>query len=161
GLTEGQGTGTFTVASFLDAANEPAGTFTVVVSWGDGQTSYGSVTEVGSSDVYEVTASYAYAETGTYSIAVTVGDASGASVAPTSDAFFVAGAPLEDLTILDPGATEGVATGTIVIATFIDDNPIPDSDYVATVYWGDGSAADYLSSANNDIVFDAANGVWD
>lgn len=51
-----------------------------------------------------------------------------------------------------PTATEGISTGTVVVAHFTDANPTPNiTDFTATIHWGDGSTGTATSS-NDGIV---------
>ena len=76
-------------------------------------------------------------------------------------AFSVADVPLSNAKVTLRSANEGASTGLVTVATFQDPgNPsnIVQSDYRATIYWGDGSLPDSLTSAN--FVY-AGRGVWD
>jgi hypothetical protein len=54
----------------------------------------------------------------------------------------VADAPLGNLALNVPGATEGKGTGTITVATFTDGNAgASTADFTATVTWGDGATS--------------------
>src|SRR5262249_18411295 len=72
---------------------------------------------------------------------VQVQDDGGQSVTGSA-AVTVADAPLNNLQVTAPTATEGVDTGTVTVATFHDTNPDAQaSDFTASVDWGDGSSA--------------------
>jgi hypothetical protein len=144
GLTEGQGTGTFTVATFTDSkTSEPASNFTAVIQWGDGTTS--TVTSAngisGSNGSFVVQSSHTYAEeiTSATVVSVRILDSSGPSASSVSSTFTVADGTLSNLTIHNPGATEGVTVSTFTVATFTDAHTTAHAtDFTATVTWGDG-----------------------
>ena len=64
----------------------------------------------------------------------------------------MADAPLINLTITNPAATEGIGTGTFTVATFTDGRSAsPLTDFTATVTWGDGGTTT-LTSTDGSIV---------
>jgi hypothetical protein len=157
--TEGQGAGTFTVATFADLnAAAPASDFTAVVKWGDGGTSTitgSGIVSLGGGN-FAVRASHTYAESGSYALSLKVLDDGGASIA-ASRTLSVADAPLGTLSVHNPHATHGHDTGTFTVATFHDNNlAAPKSDFMAVIHWGDGStttltAADFVSQGNGNF----------
>jgi hypothetical protein len=156
-LTEGQSTGTFTVATFGDSnLNAPVSDFTAVVTWGDGTTSTvtsagGGIT--GSAGSYAVLASHTYADevTSATVLSVQVLDVGGASAGgQSSGTFTVADATLGISAVNRPpaGISEGQNTGTFTVATFTDgDTSAPLTDFTAVVQWGDGTTST-ITSAN-------------
>ena len=162
GLTEGQGTGTFTVATFTDAVgSETTGNFTVVVAWGDGTTSTITAANglTGGSGNFAVHASHTYAEeinTATV-VSVQVFDSSGPSASARSSSFNVADAPLTLTAINAPTTDAGQSTGTFAVATFTDGyTNAPLSDFTAFVSWGDGTTST-VTSAGGGITGSAGN----
>jgi hypothetical protein len=128
------------VAAFADADSSatPASYSTVLITWGDGQQSTGTVI-ANPSGGFLVLGNHTYAEEGTYLLQVIIQDLGGAT-ATTTSAAQVADAPLtpSGVTITpSPGAT---FTG--VVATFIDTNSNPDiNDFSATILWGDTNSS--------------------
>jgi hypothetical protein len=126
---------TGTVATFHDNNTKaPASDFTATITWGDRNTSTGTVVATGKGN-FAVVGSNTYAEEGTYAVNVSISDDGGKSTSVTSKAT-VADARLtgKGLTVQ---ATEGnVFSGTV--ATFTDANGNPDiNDFSATIVWGD------------------------
>src|SRR5205807_1450611 len=73
--TEGASTGTVTVATFTDAnPGDHTADFTVLITWGDGNTTSGAISYDSGAGTYTVTGSHTYAEEGTYSITVDIND---------------------------------------------------------------------------------------
>ncbi len=139
GATEGTNTGAVTVATFHDTNTAaPATDFTATVTWGDGSSSAASISSLGGGD-FAVLAGHTYADEGTYTLAVKVLDVGGSNVSGNLT-ISVADAPLGGLAVQDPGATEGINTGTVTVATFSDTNPgAPAADFKAAIHWGDGT----------------------
>jgi hypothetical protein len=149
--------GTATAATTLIATStdsDPNGTIadfttapgSVVVNWGDGSApetlTAANLTMSGIPDgvVFSVTAPHTYAEAGNYQITLTATDAGGATTvahgaAVIADAKLTASAPVA----LTP--TTGALLSNVVVGTFTDANTgAPDSDFSATIDWGDGTA---------------------
>jgi uncharacterized repeat protein (TIGR01451 family) len=158
--TEQQPTGTFTVATFTDSNPNPdINHLTATINWGDGQSdtltgANGGIVQ-NADGSFSLLAGHTYAEEATgLTFSVQVVDSAGGS-AVTSATLNVADAALAITQLAPPGATEGVGTGTLTVATFTDANPSPDiNDYTATVAWGDGQS-DTLTAANGGIVQNA------
>lgn len=133
-----------TVATFTDA--DPAGTasdYHATVNWGDGDAT-ASVSVVADSVVagqFDVIASksHPYAEGGHYTVAVSIGDAGGATATAPSTA--VVADPAITVTGTTFTATEGKAfSGTV--GTFNDADTVePVSSYTAAINWGDGNTS--------------------
>jgi hypothetical protein len=139
------------VATFTDAnPNGSPADFQATISWGDGQTSAGTIS-VGSTGGFTVSGTHAFAEEGTYSLGVQITDTGGAAANASSTAT-VADAPLT-ATAVPVSATEGAAfTGTV--ATFTDANPnAPASDFTATITWATGQTSAGTVTANADGSF--------
>jgi hypothetical protein len=148
GLTEGQGTGNFTIATFTDVyVAEPASNFTVVVLWGDGTSSTITSTNglSGGNGNFVVTGSHTYAEEVTTAtvISVQVLDSSGTATSGTSNSFTVADAPLTLTQVNAPTEViKGISTGTFTVAKFSDAYlQAPIGDYTAVISWGDGTTS--------------------
>jgi hypothetical protein len=129
---------TFTgvVASFTDAdPNMAAGDYSAVITWGDGQTSTGTIS-VNPSGGFNVSGSHAYAEEGSYSVGVKITDAGGASASVTGSA------GVTDAALTPSGMTVTPLEGNAfsgVVASFTDADPnAVAGDFTATITWGDG-----------------------
>ncbi len=135
-----------TVATFTDAnPNATATDFQATITWGDGQSSTGTVA-ANADGSFSVTGTYTYAEEGTYAISVVIADQGGAA-AQVAGSATVADAPLT-ASVVPVNATEGVAfSGTV--ATFTDANPnTTATDFQATITWGDGHTSTGTVTAN-------------
>jgi hypothetical protein len=127
------------VASFTDGnPNSTASDFTPTITWGDGQTSIGTVTATGPGS-FQVVGSNTYAEEGSYPVSVSITDVDG-STASSSGTASVADAPLQ-ASAGPVSATEG-APFSGVVASFTDANlASAASDFTATITWGDGQTS--------------------
>lgn len=148
-ITEGQNTGTSVVATFSDAnTGAPVSDFAnTVIHWGDGTTSVGTVQLVARGELsaaFEVLGSHAYALSGNYTVTVDVHDVGGQSVSTSNTHFGVLDASLIDVTPQQTfPAAQGVDTGTVVLATFLDQNVLAQTSNFSsvTVNWGDGATS--------------------
>jgi PKD repeat protein len=138
-----------TVATFSDSdTSKTAADFTVVVNWGDGTTSPGTVT--GSSGSFTVTGPHTYADEGNFTFTVTVTEigpggatASDSATATVTEADQLAGSPV----IFTPLAGSPFSG---VVATFTDANTAGSaSDFTATIDWGDGTTTAGVVSGGN------------
>jgi subtilase family serine protease len=136
-----------TVATFTDADSAAAaGNYTATVSWGDGQSSTGTVSA--GANGFTVNAGHTYAEEGSHlPLTVVISDVGGAKVTAAGTAN-VADATLSATATATISTTEG-ATFSGQLATFTDADPAgAAADYAATILWGDGkSSAGSVSSA--------------
>jgi predicted component of type VI protein secretion system len=128
-----------TVAAFRDPdGNTAASAYTATITWGDGQSSTGTVVPDGSGG-FTVTASHAYAEEGTYNPGIAIQDTDGAGALVTSTVV-VSDAKLAPSAVNATGSENATFSGTV--AAFQD--PGTDSttkDYTATIAWGDGQSS--------------------
>jgi ELWxxDGT repeat protein len=159
--TEGQGTGTFTVATFADLnAAALATDFTATIAWGDGSTTTlsgaaGNIVALGGGQ-FALRAGHTYAEEGSFTLSVQVLDDGGATLS-SSLTLTVADARLTSLSVQNPHATAGRDTGTFTVATFHDNNLFaPTTDFTAIINWGDGStstlpSSDFVSEGNGNF----------
>jgi hypothetical protein len=126
------------VATFNDAnLNALASDFSAVITWGDGNTSPGSITALGNGQ-FSISGTNSYADEGSFSIGVQINDVGASTTASTTAN--VADAPLQASgTFIH--ATEGqLFVGTV--ATFTDGNVgSTASDFTATITWGDGKTS--------------------
>ena len=136
------------IATFTDA--DPNGTvsdYTATIDWGDGHTSFGTVT-ANSSGGFNVTGTNTYAKPGSFPVMVVINDVGGSSATANSTAI-VADAPL--LTVPTAiAATEGRPLTNVPVATFTDAGGAgPVSDYTVTINWGDNSPLDTTTGTVN------------
>jgi hypothetical protein len=116
------------------------------VNWGDGSTPCAcSITQSSSGSPYVVTGSHVYAEEGTYTTKVKITDNSlPLNTATVSGGASVAEASITATNQTIPPQTTGVPSGSLLVATFADGNPIaPISDFTIapgfiSINWGDG-----------------------
>src|SRR5262249_54130559 len=150
--TERTATGTVNVATFSDAnLSSPLSDYSATIAWGDGSTSSGTIVANPSGGFF-VTGSHTYAEDGSAQITVVITDAGGAS-ATANGTVTVADAALS-ATGQNIAARTGVATGSVLVATFFDvGGAEPLADYSATISWGDGtsSPATIVANANGSF----------
>jgi autotransporter-associated beta strand protein len=151
---EGVDTGMRSVATFSDAnANSSGGDFSATISWGDGTTSAGIISNNGNG-TFSVLGHHAYLEEGSHGFSVKIQDVGGAMASP-SGTITIADAPLTINSVAPPAATAGTSTGTVSVATFSDANLNPDiNDFTATIDWGDGT------SATSGAIIDNHNGTF-
>ena len=135
--TEGQSF-TAVVANFTDAnVQATSDAYTVMIDWGDGQTSPGSVqANPLQAGQFAVAGSHVYAEEGTESVKVTVSSRYGAAGSAQVTA------TIADAALTAQGGSLAATVGlplNAVLATFTDANPAGEaSDYTAMIDWGDG-----------------------
>jgi streptogramin lyase len=126
-------------ATFIDAdPTATAGDFSATISWGDGNTSIGTITANGSGG-FNVSGTNTYVEDGSYTASVTVADNLGNSSTATSTAS-VADASLSAMGLPITAMEGSVSNGAV--ATFTDGNPLATTgDFSATISWGDGQTS--------------------
>jgi hypothetical protein len=126
------------VATFTDTGGpEPAGSYTVLINWGDGSTSPGTVVPAGTG--FNVLGNHTYVSSGTYTTTVTVSDEGGSSASATGSVA-VAHAPLTAFG-QNISLTEG-ASSPAVVAVFSDPDPRDaGSDFTVTITWGDNTTS--------------------
>jgi hypothetical protein len=132
------------VATFTDANPAAAATdFTAAIDWGDGTpSSTGAVVATTGSEpgAFGILGSHAYALPGRYTTTVVITDAGAATVTLTGTAA-VSDAPLAGIP-RSISAVEGQDTGTVVLATIDDPNPLAAAaDLTASVDWGDSGGS--------------------
>ncbi len=141
------------VASFADAnPNARAAEFMVMIRWGDGQTSMGTIT-ANTHGGFDVSGTHTYADEGSYSISVTITDVGG-STAPATTPATVVDAPL---TATAGSAVRGVEGAAVsgVLASFTDANPnARAAEFTAMIRWGDGQTSMGMITANTRGGFD-------
>ena len=123
----------------------------VLIDWGDGTSSVGTIAALGGSK-FSVSGNHTYKEDGDYTISVPIVDTSGSRLLndpSNSRVTATATATIVDAPINANGTTVTGTAGTPlvpvgqpapVVATFNDSNSIaPLSDFTATIDWGDGT----------------------
>jgi uncharacterized repeat protein (TIGR01451 family) len=149
--TEGNDTGTVTVATFTDPPGaEALSEYSATITWGDGTSSAGTISF--NSGTFTVQGHHAFQNAGSLIFFVTIhhGTATDVTVNDTADI----GDPAVIPTGTSVSAHEGVLED-LVVATFTDPGGnLPVSHYSASIAWGDGQ----MSSGT--ISFDATSGIY-
>jgi hypothetical protein len=158
--TEGQDSGSQTVATFTDPGGpEALGDYSATIDWGDGKTSSGVISSDGAGN-FTVSGNHTYAEesasehTGSnpYDIKVTISHDS------ASDVVVHSSATVSDPAVSPTGnfafsAVEGALSNSQTVATFTDPGgPEALADYSADIAWGDGQ-----STIGATITFDGSS----
>jgi hypothetical protein len=131
------------VATFTDAnSSAPLSDFTATISWGNGNTSVGTITQNGNGS-FSVSGSNTYGTAGTYPILVVINDRGGSTATATTTAN-VASMETGDQPLTATGlnitATVGVAQD-FMVAEFTDADPSAQTgSYAVPINWGDGTA---------------------
>ncbi len=140
--------GLITVATFTDGNSYVvASDFSAIITWGDGQTSAGTVVAdphlVGQ---FDVQANHTYVEDGIYVGSVAITDTAGNPAVPQATAAVALSA-----TVLDASLVAGPAVSVPnqvagqlfsgVVGTFSDGNPFANDPnaYLVSIFWGDGT----------------------
>jgi hypothetical protein len=128
------------VSAFTDANTAAtAADFVAHIDWGDGSPiSLGSIA-VGAGGAVTVGGTHTYKQDGAYTIRVVTTD-DGGSVVTTTTSALVGDPNLTGATARAVKAVEGIDTGLVCLASFIDPDPNATlHDWNAVVHWGDGS----------------------
>jgi hypothetical protein len=122
---------TFSDADPLRAQSD----YNAVVSWGDGQSSAGTIGTSGNN--FTVSGTHLYGQGGSYAIEVTIKDAGGAAILTGSSIT----ATVAGLTATGPNLTYVVgASSTATVATFSDsDGDTTPGHFGVSISWGDGT----------------------
>jgi hypothetical protein len=144
------------VASFRDSGGaEPVGRYSATIDWGDHTPISTGLIRATSDDTFVVLGGHRYVEEGTFTIRVTIRDEGGSRAVATTVAK-VSDAPLDSTAAPTQfRATQGLTTGSLVVATFSDPAaPETSGDYSASIDWGDRSSPAYgLVAAMGDGTF--------
>jgi hypothetical protein len=125
------------VATFTDGnPNATAADFQAIITWGDGQTSPGTIVYNPAQGSFAVLGSHTYTQAGTYGTSVSISGGAGRVTLTSGVAEVAIGSLLaEGLTVTASRA--GLYRGAV--ATFTDpDRMAAPRDFVATIRWGDG-----------------------
>lgn len=141
------------VASFIDTdPNGTASDYTATIDWGDGHTSFGTVTPAPGRG-FLVNGTNTYAEQGSYPLSVVIEDVGGASETVNSTVFVDDAALLAVPTAI--AAVEGTSLTDVSVATFTDAGGAgAGSDYSVTINWGDNTP---LDTTSGEILFAGQN----
>jgi uncharacterized repeat protein (TIGR01451 family) len=155
-VPRGSSFGPQTVAVFTDPAGpEVVGDYSATINWGDGTPADNSGVIVQSGNTFSVLGSHTYAQASganPYTIQVVVHHEQAPDSAPVTSK-----ATVTDQQISVTGATttikvaEGGDSGLQTVATFADPSGPGESNYTATVNWGDGTTTT-ATLANGGIV---------
>jgi uncharacterized protein (TIGR03118 family) len=157
--------GDIAVATFVDTNPEATandytanGQFgTALINWGDGSTSTGTVTYLQSTAYgpeFQVLGNHTYLKVGPSVISTSIVDIGG-KTASASTNVVVNEAPLIDPTAAPLTGTEGVELVGVTVGSFVDSNPFGiETDYKASIDWGDGTAGSGIVQANGQGGFD-------
>src|SRR5260370_33022097 len=120
-----------------------AGPYTATISWGDGQTSPGSISIPNANSV---SGSHTYSEESVYTVSVTVTDSTGATASGTRSTSVADAA----LTVSGASCTAVAGAGfSGTLAAFTDADPSGSvTDYSATINWGDPPSSAGTITAN-------------
>jgi hypothetical protein len=144
------------VATFTDSSGTfPPQSYQAVITWGDGNTSFGFIT-ANAGGGFTVTGTNTYAANNTYTITVQINDFSGHSVSTQSTANVG--------TVSNPLSGAGVnvsptagAPFTGVVATFTDSSgAFPPGYYHAVITWGDGNTSNGTITSNGSGGFNVS-----
>ena len=147
---ENTATGAVLVATFTDPNSlASASDFTATVNWGDGSPIDNAVVTANGSGGFNVTGpTHTYLHSGNKSMTVTITGAGGGTATATPTAS-VANEAL-NATGHNITVTEGVASGTVTVASFTDANPNASTgDFTATIDWGDGNVTQNATIVDN------------
>jgi hypothetical protein len=134
-----EGTSINAVASFTDLGSPVANNYTGNIGWGDATSSAATIGIQGAT--VTVNGVHLYAEEGSYPITTTFSQGSLFSVIVGSTAS-VADAQLTNVQGASLTGTEGLSTGTVLVASFTDPaGSEPLSEYTASINWADGTAS--------------------
>jgi hypothetical protein len=142
GKLEGAAIGSITgIATFTDPGGaESTSGYTATINWGDSTTSTGTVALVSGNNFRVNAPSHTYAEEGNYTVNVTLYHDALASVTTPNGTITIADARLTGYS-KTLSAAHGVPLTNVVVASFTDADPGgTNTDYTATIKWGDGSA---------------------
>jgi hypothetical protein len=128
-----------TLAHFTDAnPNASIDDFSAAITWGDGQTSAGTILSDGEGG-FTVLGSHVFSTVGTYAVSTAITDKDGAGATASGNVSVTAG-PDAPLTAIDSSiaATARVSfTGTVAMFTSTDATAMA-GNFTATITWGDG-----------------------
>jgi hypothetical protein len=128
------------VATFTDP--DPAAAvadYSATITWGDGQSSAGSIAYDPARAAFTVSGSHTYAQPGSYTAVVSIGDYGGSKARASAPAT-IADAPLSANGLV-LSATEGTTFSGVVATFTVADPAATASSFSATIAWGDGQSS--------------------
>jgi phospholipase C len=143
------------VGTFVDSgSNGSPNEYSVIIGWGDGQQTSGTVVSAGGNN-FRIIGAHTYARAGTFNIFVTIADVGG-SHGGINNSITVVPAVLQADPVL-PSPIEGAAFSG-GLATFTDPLGVL-RDFSTTIAWGDGntSAGTITSTGNGQYAIAGAN----
>ncbi|HVX15776.1 MAG TPA: NF038129 family PEP-CTERM protein [Pirellulales bacterium] len=137
------------VANFSDANSlGTVSEFSATIDWGDGTSSSGTVS--GANGSFAVSGAHTYAKAGNDSVTVVVGDVDGQTATAASQADIIGGSLQASGTTITATAASAVTVG---VASFSEVNEPPQTVFMATIDWGDGTQSPGAVSANGNDGF--------
>jgi hypothetical protein len=138
------------------SAGTTAGSFTATISWGDGNTSTGTIT-ADPNGGFDITGTNTYTQAGSYPITVTVKDLTGKVVATGMSQANIA-APVSPVTAKGAQISATASQSfTGMVATFTDSNSqATASSFTVTIDWGDGTTSSGTVTADPKGGFDVS-----
>jgi hypothetical protein len=139
GISEGLPFTNKQIAIFSDPSPQPVGSYAATIDWGNGQTTAGTISSVGGNN-YQIRGGSDYTEGGTYHVIVSVTKV-GLPAVSGSGNIVVQDAPLTANAVNFTSVEGSPFSG--IVATFTDADPSPTNplDYLATIFWGDGTSS--------------------
>jgi Bacterial Ig-like domain len=136
------------VASFISSDGASAADLSVLINWGDGQTTIGSILQGPGQNAFSVVGSYSYATAGTFTTIVTVSTLGGLTSTGVGQAD-IASAPVYPSTSAPIFVTTSQLF-TKVVGTFTDPNSSDTaSNFTGAISWGDGNTSPVAITGSN------------
>ncbi|MCW3477889.1 alkaline phosphatase family protein [Limobrevibacterium gyesilva] len=138
-----------TIASFTDTnSSDTAAGFTASITWGDGTTTAGTVSDANGS--FSVAGGHTYADEGSFPLSVAITRiADNTKITPTGTVVAAEADVLTGQATTITG-TAGQALNNVTVATFTNsDTANPAGDFTASVTWGDGTTSAGTVSGSN------------
>ncbi len=144
----GISTGSVLVATFIDPGGaRPTADYTAAISWGDGQSSTGTITYNGASGVFSVYGTHTYAAAGSDPIAVTVSPEDAPTATATSTATVV---PSVTTTALSPSIASVVYGQSLTVTATVTGYGTPTGAVV--LYLGAINPADQIGTGTLSVI---------
>jgi hypothetical protein len=148
--------GSWTIGSYQNASQpaRAANGNTVVINWGDGTSSSGTVQLVSPGN-WSITGSHAYNGVASYNVSFTVTDAGGNVATSSTSTATVVDAPLTLVAVTPPGTIlAGQTLSNWSVMTFADANQFASAgQFSATISWGDGTTTGGAIRSNGNGTF--------
>ncbi|QDU24237.1 beta strand repeat-containing protein [Urbifossiella limnaea] len=145
GITAVEGTTlTALVATFTDTdPTRPTSAYTATITWGDGTTSAGVITQPGGAGTaFQVSGSHIYQVDGPYPITVLIQNDNGSRTTTTTTATVTEAGIATNPAPLVIRGQQNVALVGVDVATFTSGNPFETAaNFAASIAWGDGTTS--------------------